>query len=36
MLSVIRGGRGNEGLGGVCESEIGNPLASIKISLAPN
>ena len=25
-----------EGLGGVCESEIGNPLASVEMSLAPN
>ena len=36
MLSVIRGGYENERLGGVCESEIGNPLASVKMSLAPN
>ena len=26
----------NEGFGGVCESEIGNPLASVEMSLAPN
>ena len=26
----------NEGLGGVCESEIGNPLASVEMSLAQN
>ena len=26
----------NEGLGGVCESEIGNPLTNVEMSLAPN
>ena len=26
----------NEGLGGVCEREIGNPLASVEMGLAPN
>ena len=26
----------NEGLGGVCESEIGNPLDSVEMSLTPN
>ena len=26
----------NEGLGGVCEREIGNPFASVEMSLAPN
>ena len=25
----------NEGLGGVCEREIGNPLASVEMSVAP-
>ena len=37
-LHAFRYPRGyeNAGLGGVCESEIGNPFVSVEMSLAPN